>query len=264
MGPPHTVKTLEVLANHSCRPSNNTYVYGTSGYCDAVMSGWSVDGCTTFRGGAYDSTISSTMQAGAASAFAPDSDTDHDLISDATTLTSNFTVENFPIGVATADGGGQGYYPQATLGLGPNSTLLSALVDSGSIATRTWSWFWGLNGQDAQLSGSLVLGGYDKAKVSGTGYTQAISTDSGRCSTGLFLTLSDILVDMVEGSSSSIFGDDAQTLLAACIDPGYPTLMTIPLDPYFENFQSTTNATITGRSTGLQWYNMRYDSDQTP
>lgn len=54
-----------------------------------------------------------------------------------------------------------------------------------------------LGGLDAQLSGNLVLGGYDKAKISGTGYTQAITTDSGRCGTGLFVTLSDILVNMV-------------------------------------------------------------------
>lgn len=210
------------------------------------------------------------MREGAASAFASDTTTDGgafpdlDQISDSTTLTSTFTIENFPIGIALGDGGEQGYYPQASLGLGPNSTLLSALVDSGSISSRTWSWFWGLNGQDAQLSRSLVLGGYDKAKVSGRGYTQAITTDSGRCNTGLFVTLSDILANMVDGSSSSIFADDAQTLLAACIDPGYPSLSTIPLDPYFENFQAITNATITGRSAGLDWYNMRYDLDQTP
>lgn len=210
------------------------------------------------------------MRKGDASAFASDTATDTvalpdlDQISDITTLTSNLTVEDFPIGIALADGGKQGYYPQAALGLGSNSTVLSALVDSGHIASRTWSWFWGLDGQDAQLSGSLVLGGYDKAKVSGTGYTQAITTDSGRCGTGLFVTLSDILVNMVEGTSSSIFGDDSQTLLAACIDPGYPSLTTIPLNPYFENFQTITNATITGRSAGLEWYNMRYTAGETP
>lgn len=210
------------------------------------------------------------MRKGDASAFAPDIATDTialpalDQVSDTTYLTSNFTVEDFPIGIVLADGGQQGYYPQAALGLGSNSTLLSALVDSGHVASRTWSWFWGLNGQNAQLSGSLVLGGYDKAKVIGIGYTQAITTDSGRCGTGLLVTLSDILVNMVEGTSLSVFGDDSQTLLAACIDPGYPSLTTIPLDPYFESFQTITNATITGRSEGLEWYNMRYDAGETP
>lgn len=261
---------LRFFLRSICRPLNNSFVYGTSGYCNSVTSDWSVDGCTTFRGGAYDPTNSSTMQNdGAASLFASDATgnyPDLEKLSDTVVLGSNFTLENFPVGIAQGDWGGQGYYPQAGLGLGPKSTLLSALVDSGTIASRTWSWFWELDGPNAseQLDGSLVLGGYDKAKVSGTGYTSPITTGSDRCATGLFVTLSDVLVHMVDGTSLSIFTDDNQALLAACIDPSYPSLTTIPYSPYWYNFQTITNASISGRSQGLQWYNMRYDDGQTP
>lgn len=252
--------------NH--RPLNNTFVYGTSGYCNSVESGWLTDGCTTFRGGAYDPTSSSTQQGGAASAFAPDTGSYPNLteVSDTVILGSNVTLKSFPFGIVLNDWGEQGYHPQAALGLGPNSTLLSTLVDSGTIASRTWSWFWGLNGpsDSTQLSGSLVLGGYDKAKVSGTGFTQALSTNPERCDTGLFVTLSDITLNFVDGTSSSLFPDASPTsLLAACLDPAYPTLTTIPLNPYFSNFENLTNATISGRSKGLNWYNMRYDANQT-
>lgn len=249
---------------------NNTFVYGTSGYCNSVTSGWSVDGCTTFRGGAYDPTTSSTVQDdGVASLFASDTTGEHpDLTqqSDTVVFGSNITLKNFPVGIAQADWGAQGYYPQAGLGLGPGSTLLSTLVDAGTISSRTWSWFWGLDGPGTseKLDGSLVLGGYDRAKVSGSGFTSTITTGSDRCATGLFMTLSDVRVHLVDGTALSIFTDDNQALLAACIDPSYPSLTTIPYSPYWRNFQTITDASISGRSQGLEWYNMRYDAGETP
>lgn len=255
---------------------NNSFVYGTSGYCNSITPGWEVDGCTAFRGGAYDSAGSTTMQDEDTSAFASDSSDNVNVpdlkrISDTVTLDSNFTLESFPIGIVQDDWGGQGYYPQAALGLGPDSTLLSTLVDSGTIASRTWSWFWGLSGAPSsdstqpQLDGSLVLGGYDKAKVDGEGHKQSITTGSGRCDTGLFVTLTDVILNWVDGTSSSLFSDDdTSSLLAACIDPSYPALATIPLYPYWSNFQTTTDARITGHSTGLQWYNMLYEEGETP
>lgn len=187
-------------------------------------------------------------------------------LSETVVLGSNLTLEDFPVGIAQGDWGAQGYYPQAALGLGPDSTLLSTLVDTGIIASRTFSWFWGLDGPGGseQLDGSLVLGGYDKAKVSGTGYTSAITTGSDRCATGLFVTLSDMIVHMVDGTALSIFTDNNQALLAACIDPSYPSLTTIPYSPYWYNFEKITNGSISGHSQGLEWWNMRYDSGQTP
>jgi hypothetical protein len=254
---------------------NNSFVYGTSGYCNSITPGWEVDGCTTFRGGAYDPSGSATIQHDGTSAFALDSSgnvPNLEKISDTVNLDSNFTLAGFPIGIVQEDWGGQGYYPQAALGLGPNSTLLSTLVSAGTIASRTWSWFWGLSGApsgdsstQSQLDGSLVFGGYDKAKVDGEGYRQSISTGSGRCDTGLFVTLTDVILNWVDGTSSSLFaGGDASSLLAACIDPAYPVLATIPMYPYWNKLQTTTGARITGHSTGLQWYNMLYNEGETP
>ncbi|POS73717.1 hypothetical protein DHEL01_v207886 [Diaporthe helianthi] len=249
---------------------NNTFVYGTSGYCNSITSGWSVDGCTTFRGGAYDPTQSSSVQdEEVSSLFASDTASERPDLqqqSDTVVLGSNFTLQNFPVGIAQGDWGAQGYYPQAGLGLGSESTLLSALVNSGTIASRTWSWYWGIDGPGAseQSEGSLVLGGYDKAKVSGPGYTSPITAGSDRCPTGLLMTLSDIRVHLVDGTPKSVFPENSQSLMTACVDPSYPSLTTMLSYPYWSNFQEITDASISGRSLGLEWYNMRYDADQTP
>lgn len=234
----------------------------------ASSSGWASSGCTTFRGGAYDPGSSSTQRGGAASAFAPDTGSYPDLtkISDTVGINANVTIEEFPLGVVLSDWGEQGYHPQAALGLGPNSTLLSTLVASGTITSRTWSWFWGLNGPNssAQLNGSLVLGGYDKAKVNGSGYTQSMSSDTSRCASGLFVTMTNMRVNFANDTTASIFQAGASTALTACLDPAYPALMTIPLDPYWTNFESLTSSSITGRSQGLNWYDMQYDVGEIP
>ncbi|KAI3395352.1 hypothetical protein diail_1408 [Diaporthe ilicicola] len=250
-------------------PLNNSFVYGTSGYCDAVMSGWADDGCTTFRGSAYNPTTSSTEKGGDDSEFASDSAgtyPDTTRVTDTVVVTSNLTLEDFPLGVVLTDWGEQGYHPQAALGLGSNSTVLSVLLASNAIASRTWSWFWGLNGPSpsTQLDGNLVLGGYDKAKVRGTGYSQALSTATDRCASGMLVTLADIRLNFVNGTTASIFPSDASAALAACLDPAYPTLMTVPLYPYWTNFETLTNSSATGRSTGLNFFDMRYDVGQTP
>lgn len=109
-----------------------------------------------------------------------------------------------------------------------------------------------------------MLGGYDRARVSGAGYTQSISSDTGRCASGLVVALTDVVVGFANGTTASIFPGGASTALAACLDPAYPTLMTIPLDPYWIAFESLTNSSITGRSDGLNWYDMRYDAGATP
>lgn len=279
------------------RPLNNSFVYPTTGFCTAVLPTFTTAGCTTFRGGAYDPGSSTTQRGGAASAFAPDvpsaagggvSYPALTKISDRLILGAGgtgawggggvgegsgnvTTLAEFPLGIVLADWGEQGYHPQAALGLGANSTLLSALVRAGAIASRSWAWSWGSSSSSSsslldgpQQDGSLVLGGYDKARVAGSGYTQSMSSDTGRCASGLVVTLTDVVVHFTNGTTASMFPGEASAALAACLDPAYPTLMTIPLDPYWIAFESLTNASITNRSEGLNWYDMRYDAGEPP
>jgi hypothetical protein len=59
---------------------------------------------------------------------------------------------------------------------------------------------------------------------------------------------------------------ESSTVLAACIVPSYPVLMTIPTDPYFSAFETLTSETIVGRSFGLYYYGMLYgtSTDSSP
>jgi hypothetical protein len=56
---------------------------------------------------------------------------------------------------------------QVQIGLGSNSTLLAALKQTGRIASRTWSYWYGYAGGEvsAQMDWQLVLGGYDSKKI---------------------------------------------------------------------------------------------------
>jgi hypothetical protein len=148
------------------------------------------------------------------------------------------------------------------LGLGQNSSIFQALLSTKQIASRSWSMFWGLEGPNkhSQLDGSFVLGGFDQAKVSGPNYTQALSTNDNNCDTKMLVTISDLVLNFVNGSDVSLFNGTRNTALQACVDPSYPGLMTLP-EQYFKVFQNFTNQPNRGfnRTFGLPFYTMVYN-----
>lgn len=105
---------------------------------------------------------------------------------------------------------------------------------------------------DSQMDGSLVLGGYDSAKVSGANYTQNLQF-SNTCSSGMSSVLTDITLNFRNGTNQSLFAGVKSAAVNTCLDPDFPALMTIPLSPYFDNFESYTNATFR-RSYGINYY----------
>jgi hypothetical protein len=184
-------------------------------------------------------------------------------MSDTLQLGTNTTLTAFPIGTPLADWGEQSYYPMNAIGMGRNSSLLNLLSDETSLSSHTVSMFWGLEGkqQSSQLDGSLVLGGYDKAKVSGQRYT--LPLDSGfQCPSQMVINIADIQLNFLNGTDTSIFPSDASksSILSACIDPSYPTLMTLPLDPYFEIFEELTNISYTAREFGINYFTLLYSN----
>ncbi|PVH70383.1 acid protease [Cadophora sp. DSE1049] len=240
-------------------PLNNTFVYGTSGFCS---TGWTSAACVTFRGGQYDQLGSKTRGIASINAYPADASPypQCNYVTDIFTLSSNITLGNFPIGVAQADWGTQGYFPQMALGLGSNSTVLNTLKSTGQIASRSWSMFWGRTGATAntQLDGNFVFGGYDRAKVMGPNYTRSLSTSKTACTTELLVTITDMILNFPNGTDASLFGGAQSSALAACIVPTYPVLMTIPTNPYFDTFEFTTGEILPGRSLGLYYYGMLY------
>lgn len=248
-------------------------MYGTNDKCDAfgADSNWTDTACITFRGGKYDQLASTSRGAIAANLLSVDGEGSGppcSYVTDNITLNANVTLGSFPLGVALADWGEQGYYPQDAIGLGLNSSILHALKTSGQIASRTWSMFWGRTGGtiQTQLDGGFVFGGYDRAKVSGRNYTQALSTIRPGCASNMLVTISDLILNFPNGTETSLFQGAQQAALTACISPDYPTLLGIPYDPYFTTFESLTNADGLAegpagqyRSFGLYYYGMLYD-----
>ena len=121
------------------------------------------------------------------------------------------------------------------LGLGSNSTFLSALSTLGLIASKTVSIFSGLAGTNGNMDGSLVIGGYDSAKFSGPSLSNPIQLQNtnpasefiNNCGTGLFVSVQDISLNLPNGSTPSILGGNFSTGLSMCIDPAYPGI-TLP------------------------------------
>ncbi|KAL5454255.1 hypothetical protein PMIN06_005087 [Paraphaeosphaeria minitans] len=140
---------------------NETYIYGTDGYC---TDDYSSKACVTFRDGAYDASKSSTDKS---IGTRKDSDSfKADWTEDTLSFGSNTSLSSFGFGVPQQDLN-QAFTSQSQLGLGRNSSFLQALASAGDIATKAYAMFWGLVGGPAekQSQGSLVLGGVDKSLI---------------------------------------------------------------------------------------------------
>jgi hypothetical protein len=147
-----------------------------------------------------------------------------------------------------------------SLGFGMQSTILNGLSNAGLIASRTFSMFFGLTGasKDHQMDGSLVIGGYDAAKIAGQNYTLPLIYTTA-CPTGLLTVVTDISMNFENGTSQSITGAAQGFALQMCIQPGYP-LITIPSD-IWSNFQRYATGTYLGRSFGINLFGELYAAD---
>ena len=132
---------------------------------------------------------------------------------DTVTVRRSLKLDNYPIGITRVDG-----EELNVLGLGINSTLLTALATAGVLTSRTWGYFHGWTGTDAttQLDGNLVLGGYDEAKISGTNLTLPLSHEPN-CLSGLLITVSNVVLNLKNGSEASIMGGSKGRALRGCV-----------------------------------------------
>ncbi|KAI1139320.1 acid protease [Hypoxylon sp. FL0543] len=249
-------------------PSNTSFVYGIDGHCVFKNDAPTRDACTTIRGGSYDALASKTRQVADADDFQTENVPFPEIsrAADILKLNGDTTLTEFPLGVALNDWGAEGYHPMASLGLGTNSTFLNRLKDSGKVASRSWSFFWGRNGgsSTSQIDGSLVFGGYDRAKLSsGERYVEKLQNSTSPCATQMIVTITDMVLNFPNGTDVSIFPKSLSTALVACIVPDYPVLMTLPSDPFVDNFFELTGAAVDHeRSFGINFFALRYSSDE--
>ncbi|EFR04112.1 hypothetical protein MGYG_07119 [Nannizzia gypsea CBS 118893] len=150
--------------------------------------------------------------------------------------------------------------PQNNIGLGPNSTFLNRLFDRGEIASRSWSLFWGWQGveKENQMNGSLVLGGYDKAKTAGGAPLTTKFSDGVGCPSSLLVYLSNIVVNHVNGNKTSLFNSPGSAL-RACIKPDNPSVV-LPED-IFGNLKKAFPGKTVEHSTGIYPTSLAYEPE---
>lgn len=142
--------------------------------------------------------------------------------------------------------------PPSGIGLGRNSTLLAYLYSAGIVASRTWSLFYGYEGaeKENQMDGSLIFGGYDKAKVTGPNYTQPITTETN-CTSNLVIEVTDINVNMPNGTTTSLMRSRNVPSFEACIEPEGRVIELS--NDLWEEFVSVAGGRYIAESRSLIW-----------
>ena len=212
-----------------------------------------MDQCVAFDNGQFNVSASSTWisesdatKAGAAPDTADTVPTIGDHFGkDVLGISSSVSLEDFPIVIQTGENLGFN-----VLGLGPNSSILTHLYNNGITASRSYGLFWGLIGVDldAQKDGSLTFGGYDKAKLTGTGSSQNIAHDNPDCN--LLVSTTSITMNFPNGTETEILSvEKSPRTLTMCVDPEIPTIA-LPLD-IWTNFKDNAGGGYIGPGLGL-------------
>jgi hypothetical protein len=249
---------------------NNTWIYSGESACGNDES---LNSCiTSLGGGLFDSSNSTTFQAGPTNPITAGLDlfdTSLQNISgpvgyDTVSFGANTSLSGFPLRIASK--GIDLSTNQVQLGLGSNSTLLAALKQTGRIASRTWSYWYGHAGGEtsAQMDGQLVLGGYDSQKIKPEKKHVGEIAYTDQCYTGMTVTVSKMFLNFPNGSSPNIMDTDeagGSGLMTACLCPTCPFFMALPLDPYFARYEEWTGSTSVGHSTGINFWTMLYEPD---
>ena len=158
-------------------------------------------------------------------------------------------VDIMPIGMPRLNWD-HGYTTLHTLGLGSNSTFLINLVKAGKIPSRVWSLFWGRVGGPNTMDGSVILGGYDREKVTGRNYTQRLDySDASGCWTGMKITVSAIEANFWNGANENVLDGP----LSVCIVPQRQHLLEAP-SPVLDKFNTVTSMRSNETDEGLQWF----------
>ncbi|RSL86448.1 hypothetical protein CEP51_002820 [Fusarium floridanum] len=169
-------------------------------------------------------------------------------------LGNELTLKSFPMAqpVAAEDRWGlYGTSPQHLLGVGTESTVLSALKNSGRIASRSVGYYWGLDsaGSKEDTPGSLVFGGYDRAKTFGDGDEMDFTLGKDNCQSKMMISISGLTLNFRNGTDLSLFASSNQeNPLRACVVPQNPFIMSLNKEPYFDNLLDAIGSNYMGLS----------------
>lgn len=217
------------------RHFDDTILY-TKSSCACASNATSAT-CVILCGGLYDQQTSS-------SSSTIDQDPGNDSIVGDDLLIGNSSLSDYPIVLPITEWGPTGD-TVGSLGVSPNSTLLNALLTAGKIASRSYSWWWGVQTSTnlAATDGQLVLGGFDAAKMQGSQYSFPLVAPTQDCASGMVMSMTDMTLNFPNGTSASMLSPFS---LQACIMPDAPLIAYIPQTPYFKTFQALTGTSNVG------------------
>lgn len=242
------ISCLTIFSEYS-----HIYVDDGSSYCTPDQTPIR---CAAMYGGSFNTSSSSSWSQAASfeslrTKVKEDPFQDHDVYgTDTLHVNSTLALQDFPLGLFRTKDSSRNV--MNLIGLGGNSTFLSTLYSTGSIISRSWSYFQGWTGAESQyqMDGSLVLGGYDAAKVGGKNISVPIVSDP-HCLSGLLITVTDIKMNLRNGSNISILGSSRGSAMRACIAPDYP-LVSLPIG-IWDSFVETSGVTPIGRTYGIHF-----------
>ena len=235
---------------------NNTILYTTDRKCSNLTTAQ----CTFDRGGAYDTKSSSSFQ----QLNTSNGGHDAEFRADNNGLNAVVALGEDILTIGKQDISMKMFTPssntlsQSALGLGRKSNFIETLYESQLIASRTWSLFWGLEGADptSQMNGSLINGGYDRAKTTGPKMTRPFSSLADQASrpSSMLVDVTDLALTFANGTSVSLLGNLLS--FSACIKPDIP-LLTLPTD-VFAAFSTAIGGTYLTPSESYKLWGMDF------
>ncbi|KAI2625072.1 acid protease [Hypoxylon sp. NC1633] len=250
---------------------NNTWIYDSQAYCDSSII-WNDVICQVRRGNYYHENNSSTWMKADDIAAAGGAIIETE--SHGSELGVGKLIDSSLGGIDTLSFGpaknltdvavgiprlswDHGYTILHAMGMGSNSTILNALLETGQIGSRVWSIFWGRMWLDNEsvVDGSIVFGGFDQQKIIGRNYTQPLdfSNDTG-CWTGMKVHISKIQLNVRTGEDVDLL----ETGIDACIVPQRQNLLAAP-GSVTDAFELATGMISHDISYGLHWSSRLYD-----
>lgn len=233
------------------RRLHNTIIYDN---VDSCFNGEPSKHCATRQGGLFNSNESTSWSP--AQRFEDlrvvgdvDANHENDLFgNDTLAFNSTLSLENFGFGISRDK-----REEMNVIGLKRNTPFLHALRSAGLIPSSTWAYYQGWTGAEIgdQLNGSLVLGGYDAAKVDGNNITAQLVEDNPNCVSGLVVDIVDMKMNLKNGTNVSILGSSGSSAISGCISPDLP-LMYVP-PTIMSTFVKASGVTVTGNSGGINF-----------
>ena len=238
---------LELCADRASE-RDNIYVNDGQARCAANDT---TDQCTVRFGGLFDGANSSTYHfyTGLTAPGLPQSSssdkTSDDTFTDTILFNSGLSLTEFPLRINrefTYLANSYNY-----VGLRTESLLMRSLIAGTQVSSNAIGYSSGWDGADIthDIDGSLVLGGYDRAKTAGPNLTQSIRTaDTQDCLNGFKLSLTDLSLNLSNGRNISLM-NSSDVGHTACIDTVSDSMRLTP--SLWSNFLRSSGSTETGR-----------------